>query len=445
MNILIINGSPKGPASITLQTLLWLEKLHPEHDFHILHAGQRIKGLERNFAEAEKLIADADLLIFSYPVYTFIAPCQLHRFIELMKEHCDLTGKYAAQLTTSKHFYDTTAHRYIRDNCEEMGMRYLHGLSADMEDLLTEKGRREADSFFDHLCWQIERGFSEPKLPVMPAVPLKAVSPAENVPKKDGDVVIVADLANDPALAAMIDRFRAVLPRKSRVVNIREVEIRGGCLGCFRCTSDGKCVYTDGFDEFLRTRIQSAEAVVCAFTVRDHSMGSRFKMYDDRQFCNGHRTVTMGSPVGYLVNGQLSAEENLRTIMEARAQVGSNFLAGIACNEEDPDGQIDRLAAELDYALIHKHRQPQNFYGVGGMKIFRDLIWQMQGMMRADHKFFRSHGQYDFPQKKRGKMMAMYLVGLLNSPKIRDKVGSRMTEGMLAPYRKVVDSVNDKE
>ena len=79
------------------------------------------------------------------------------------------------------------------------------------------------------------------------------------------------------------------------------------------------------------------------------------------------------------------------------------------------------------------------------MKIFRDLIWQMQGMMRADHKFFRSHGQYDFPQKKSGKMMSMYLVGLLNSPKIRDKVGGRMTEGMLAPYRKVVDSVNDKE
>lgn len=27
--------------------------------------------------------------------------------------------------------------------------------------------------------------------------------------------------------------------------------------------------------------------------------------------------------------------------------------------------------------------QPQNFYGVGGMKNFRDLIYQMQGMMKA--------------------------------------------------------------
>jgi hypothetical protein len=35
------------------------------------------------------------------------------------------------------------------------------------------------------------------------------------------------------------------------------------------------------------------------------------------------------------------------------------------------------------------------------MKIFRDLIWQMQGMMKADHKFYKAHNQYDCPQKKR--------------------------------------------
>ena len=33
MNILVINGSPKGKYSITLQTVNYLEKLHPEHTF----------------------------------------------------------------------------------------------------------------------------------------------------------------------------------------------------------------------------------------------------------------------------------------------------------------------------------------------------------------------------------------------------------------------------
>lgn len=174
-------------------------------------------------------------------------------------------------------------------------------------------------------------------------------------------------------------------------------------------------------------------------------MGASFKLYDDRQFCNGHRTVTMGMPMGYLISGPYSEEFNLQTVVEARAQVGGNFLAGVATDERDPNGEIDRLAHTLDYALAHQYVPPQNFYGVGGMKIFRDLIWLMQGMMKADHKFYKKHKQYDFPQKKRGTMLKMYLVGaLISSPKIKAKMGKAMNEGMLAPYVKVLDKLESK-
>ena len=207
----------------------------------------------------------------------------------------------------------------------------------------------------------------------------------------------------------------------------------------------GKCIYKDGFDEFLRNDIQTAEAIVFAFTVKDHSMGASFKLYDDRQFCNGHRTVTMGMPMAYLISGSYSREFNLQMIVEGRAQVGGNFLAGVATDEKDPDAEIDALARSLDYALKAKYVPPQNFYGVGGMKIFRDLIWLMQGMMKADHKFYKEHGQYDFPQKNMGRMLSMYLVGaLISSPKIKAKMGNKMTEGMLMPYNKVLSNA-DKE
>jgi hypothetical protein len=150
-------------------------------------------------------------------------------------------------------------------------------------------------------------------------------------------------------------------------------------------------------------------------------------------------------PVGYLVSGDLSKEFNLQTIIEARAQVGTNFLAGVATDEYDPDGEIDRLAVTLTYALEHKYVPPQNFYGIGGMKIFRDLIWLMQGMMRADHKFYKAHGQYDFPQKKRGMMLKMYLVGsLLANEKIKAKMGNKMNEGMLMPYEKLFKEMDKK-
>ena len=444
MNILIVNGSPKGPYSITLQTCLYLELLHPEHTFSCLHAGQKIRAYEKDFSEPLAAIKQADAIVFAYPVYTFLVPAQLHRFIELMKEHqAEIAGKFATQISTSKHFYDITAHGFIRDNCRDLGLRYIRGLSADMDDLTAEKGQKDARAFFDYFIWCTEQGICEKPFGSYSTPKHAPVSVPEGHDSsgKTGDIVVVADLApDDVQLKSMIDRFGAVCPKKVRVVNIHDFPFRGGCISCFNCSSDGVCIYQDGFTDLLRNEIQTAEAIVPAFTVRDHSMGSLFKTYDDRQFCNGHRTVTMGRPFGYLVSGNLSEEENLRTVLEARAEVGGNFLAGIATDETDPDGEIDALAAKITYAVSHAYTQPADFYGVGGMKIFRDLIWLMQGLMKADHRFYKAHHQYDFPQKKRGKMLAMYLVGgMMNNKKLKTKMGSKLNDGMIMPYRKVLE------
>ena len=91
--------------------------------------------------------------------------------------------------------------------------------------------------------------------------------------------------------------------------------------------------------------------------------------------------------------------------------------------------------------MERQYTPPRNFLGVGGMKIFRDLIYQMRGLMREDHRFFKSHGQYDFPQKQWRMSLKMYLVGtLMTSPKLKAKAGSKMNDGMIAPYRKVVEA-----
>ena len=448
MNILVINGSPKGKYSITLQTLNYLERKFKDHTFTVLNAGQTIRGIEKDFAKSREMLLNADAIIFSYPVYTFIAPCQLHRFIELLKaDGVDISGKFATQITTSKHFYDITAHKYVEDNCHDLGLKYAKGLSADMDDLLTDEGREVAEKFFAHFLWCCENGIFEQAPERKSSYNQVFATPAENVEKAKKDVVIITDNTDENSnLARMIERFRAALPYESRVVNIAEYPFTGGCLGCFNCAVSAKCVYKDGFDEFLRNNIQKADSIVYAFTVKDHSMGSRFKMYDDRNFCNGHRTVTVGMPVGYLVSGELSVEENLRTIIEARAEVGHNFLAGVATDEHSPDGEIDALVKQLDYALTHKYVPTQNFYGIGGMKIFRDLIYLMQGMMRADHKFYKKGGYYkDFPQKHKGMIVKMYLVGaLLANDKIRSKMGNAMNEGMLMPYKKLFDEMDKK-
>lgn len=442
-NVLVVNGSPKGKNSITLQTSRYLELLFPDLTFDTLHVGAQIKALEKDMTPAIEKLKGADLIVFSYPVYTFIAPYQLHRFIELLKEsNVDLSDKYATQISTSKHFYDWTAHRYVEDNALDLNLKYIKGLSADMDDLTTKKGQKEAVDFWNYVLYAVENDilvrntldYSTPnKVSVIPNTVTET--------RDNGDIVILTNAEeNDNQLHDMIAYFSSVMPRKTRVINIREYPFKGGCLGCFNCASSGKCIYKDNFDSFLREEIQTAEAIVMAFTIKDHSMGASFKLYDDRQFCNGHRTVTMGMPMGYIVSGNLSKEENLKVIIEGRANVGGNFLAGVATDEFEPNKELDALAKSLEYALENQYVPPQNFLGIGGMKIFRDLIWQMQGLMRADHKFYKAHGQYDFPQKHRGRMIAMYLVGsLMSNKKLMAKAGNMMNEGMLMPYNKVLE------
>ncbi len=440
MKICVLNGSPKGKYSVTLQTVLYLEKMYKDCQFEVLNIGQKIKVYERDMSQAIESINSAEVILFAYPVYTFIAPYQVHRFIELLKEaNLDLNSKYCAQISTSKHFYDVTAHNYIKENCGDLGLKYIGGLSADMEDLLKDKGQEDARKFFDFVKFCVLNDVYV-KNTVSTKVDNNYVASLEEVDKSDKyDTVILTNMVEgDISLGNMIKDFRAVYPYNTRLVNIADYPFSGGCLGCFGCASDGKCVYKDGFDKYLRETIQTANAIVYAFTIKDHSMGASFKLYDDRQFCNGHRTVTMGMPIGYIINGDLASEGNLKTIIEGRSDVGHNFLAGCAT---DTQGIID-TSKKLVYALENKLVLPQTFYGVGGLKIFRDLIYLMRGMMRADHKFYKEKGFYDFPQKQKGTLIKMKLVGaLINNPKIKAKMGNMLNEGMIAPYKKLLESI----
>lgn len=446
MKILVLNASPKGKNSATVHTALYLQALHPEHEFTFLPVGQRIKAYEKDFSPVRAALEQAELVLFCYPVYTFIAPYQLHRLIELIKaDGVDLTGKFASQITTSKHFYDVTAHRYVEENCCDLGMKVIRGLSADMEDLLTEQGQKDARNFFDQLMFSCEHGpFVVPPVKA-PARQKSVYQPVLPQVDKDcsGDVVIVTNCAeNDENLANMIADFRAALPCESRVVNLRQFPFDGGCRGCFGCAVTGKCVYKDGFDDFLRNTIQTADGFVYAFTIADHYTQSSFKCFDDRQFCNGHRTVTHGTPIAYLVSGDYQYEPNLRMILEGRAEVGGNYLCGVATDEGDTAREIRQLAENLIFAMDKKLTRPANFYGVGGMKIFRDLIYVMQGLMKADHKFYKQQGIYDFPQKQKKRILQMKLVGaLLAVPSIQKQAKGKMTEAIVGPYRKVIEQV----
>lgn len=148
MKIIVLNESPKGDLSVTMQYVHYVQKKNPQHDLKILNISQRIRAIEKNgdaFRDIVAAIRSADGVLWAFPVYFFLVDSNYKRFIELIWEReaqAALRDKYSASLSTSIHFYDHVAHNYINAICDDLGMRYVGGFSADMYDLLAEKERK---------------------------------------------------------------------------------------------------------------------------------------------------------------------------------------------------------------------------------------------------------------------------------------------------------------
>jgi len=52
-------------------------------------------------------------------------------------------NKYAAVMTTSIHYYDHTAHNYMRAVFEDLSMKFVDAISLDIIDMMEEERRRE--------------------------------------------------------------------------------------------------------------------------------------------------------------------------------------------------------------------------------------------------------------------------------------------------------------
>ena len=58
MKIIVLNGSPKGEHSITLQYSHFIQKKFPQHELKIVHIAQRIKKIEKNEETFKEIIED---------------------------------------------------------------------------------------------------------------------------------------------------------------------------------------------------------------------------------------------------------------------------------------------------------------------------------------------------------------------------------------------------
>ena len=456
MEIIVLNGSPKGEYSITLQYVHFIQKKFPQHKLKIIHISKNIKKIERDekaFQEIIDEVRSSDGVLWSFGLWTLCVPAQYMKFIELISERDvedAFKDKYAAVLTTSIHFFDHTAHNYMRAVCEDLNMKYAGALSPDMRDLTEESQRETLIIFAENFFEAIEKKTATSRLfkPLtfsdfvyQPSIP------EEKIDARGKKVVILTDAYDSNTnLGKMIDRFKQSFSNEIEVIDLNDIDIRGACLGCMRCGYDNKCVQKDGFTEFYNSRVRTADIIVFAGTVRGRYLSSKWKTFYDRAFFWNHTPSLVGKQMGYIISGPLSQTPNLIQILEASstARQDANHVDIITdeCeNSVEIDAQLQSLAKRLISYSIKGYIKPQNFLGVGGHKVFRDDIWgRLRIIWQADHRYFKKHGKYDFPQKD-FKMRIMHLMGMLFTkiPKFRKKFYVNATKFSSRRLKKIVE------
>jgi multimeric flavodoxin WrbA len=459
MKIVVLNGSPKGDVSVTMQYVHFIQKKYPQHELKIVNIVPRIKALESDTPAFQGILDEvraADGVLWAFPLYVMLVHAGYKRFIEMVFERGgqeSFRGKYAAVLTTSIKFYDHTAHDYMVSICDDLDMKFVGGYSAAMHDLQQAPEQERLLSFAEDFLDAI----ASRRLTVKTHLPLSVRAPdytpglpSRQVSTGERKVLVVTDAEPGQAnLLHMIERFRAAFSAPVEVVNLHDVDIKGGCLGCIRCGYDNRCAYEgkDGFMEFYRAKVQAADIVVFAGAIRDRYLSATWKNYFDRRFFNTHQFTLPGRQVAYLVSGPLGQVANLRQMLTALVDLERANLVGIVTDEpDDPaaiDAQVDTLAAGLVRAAEHGYVAPPTFLQVGGMKVFRDEIWgHLRVAFQADHRAYRRQGIYDFPQYDYRTRVQNAIFGLLlRVPRVRLEFQKQIKTGMIAPLKKVVDAL----
>jgi len=458
MKVIVLNGSPHGKKGVTAQYTTYLELKFPNDQFETIEVAKKIKSLERNkvfYDEVLQKIKEADALIWAFPVYTMWIPSQLKQFVELLFERDAkkiLAGRVVTSISSSANFYDHTAHDYMHGISVDLGMKYVKGFSPEMRDILSEKGRNNLMGFAHDFFWKvsIKDNLEDRTLPAINWMPtdLSAITLPKYVVKNgDKKIVIISDAnPEDTNLLKMLDLFEHQVSHRVERIELRNLKIKGGCIGCLKCGSGGACFYKDEYAEAFEI-VKKADVVIYAGAVKDRYYSARFKKFIDRYFSNGHRHVLSAGLLGHIVSGPLNQLTPMKETLEAHIEIAHCQRLGII-SDEHPDPEvtvknINNMVQFLEHWITQKEWvSPQTFLGVGGGKIFRDLVYYNRGVMGADYRFYKENKLFNFPNTNyKNRLTGKFLLWMNRFPAMQKEMKTNMNIHRIKPYKEVLENV----
>jgi multimeric flavodoxin WrbA len=458
MKIAVLNGSPKGQTSVTMQYVNFLQIKFPEVEFNFFDVAQKIKKLEEDQVAWRKIIEEisqSDAILWVFPLYIFLVPSQYKRFIELIWERNSTTAfaeKPAAVLSTSINFFDHTAHNYMNAICDDLQMKFFGFYSAEMNDLLKSREWQRLKIFGETFIQAIKE--KSPAIKNNKPLIVSVVDYEPQILKQiESDnkkvVIVIDDVEPNTNLRKMVENLQKHFLPAAELWQLKDIDIKGGCLGCIQCGMDNICIYKgkDGFIDFFNQQIKTADILFYAGAIHDRFLSSLWKCFFDRSFFNGHIPVLEGKQIGFILSGPFGQIYNLREMLEAYVEMQHANLVGFISDDLGNSGEINNglqlMAGRAVMWSNLNYVKPPTFLQVGGTKLFRDVIWsRLRPVFQADHRYYKEHGYYDFPQKNyKWRLINNIVVMLTKIPFFRREFIKRIKVEMIRPFTGVLDRI----
>ncbi|MCK5158698.1 MAG: iron-sulfur protein, partial [Candidatus Heimdallarchaeota archaeon] len=179
----------------------------------------------------------------------------------------------------------------------------------------------------------------------------------------------------------------------------------------------------------------------------DRYLSSGVKIFQDRSFFNGHRPVFMGQQQAFFISGPLRQMPILREAIEAMPEVGRANLVGIVTDEYTDSKQITTLIQNVIDGILWgiehgKYTRPKTFLGVGGHKVFRDLIHTYQVVFPQDYSYYKMHKLFDWPKIFFGNF-SFILKPLMKFPSFRKRFFAQSGKFLIQMFSKVIKKEED--
>lgn len=454
MKVTVLNGSPKGLYSVTLQYVDFIQKKIPQQELKIFNVAKDIKKIEKHnaaFREIIDEISGADLVLWSFPVYKGLVPSQYMRFIELIWENGKegaFKDKYTAAISTSARTMDHTAHNYINAVCDALDMKYIDFYSADYDDLRKEGERNRIIQWAENVFETIENNYitaKKYKPLVYNPIEYNPGGQFEKIDVGENKIIVITDTKDrNTNLGRMIERFRGFFSGDIKIIDLNDIDIKGGCMGCMHCWYDNVCFYHDGFVEFFDKNVWPANILVYAENIRGRCYSAKIKEFLDRAYYNHHRPFLKGKQIAEIASGPMSRLLSVREVFEGGAEYMEANYAGCVSDEYEDSAEIDAQLYALALRLVRfanrKYTGPITFLGLGIHKIIRDFTWgKLRFILPDDHKHHKENKRYDFPYKDiSGILLSFFMIPLTKIPAVRKEITRSMKEAMIKPYQKII-------